>query len=353
MKKYTSSRNLLSNIFRFLPTFIDNFFVYRCSKVARRGPLFVSWDLSHVCNLRCVHCDAWQHKDEGLSFGQKINIVRQLGDAGVFYLGLGGGESLLEENLGAIIKEAKKRKIIVNVSTNGLLLEEKTPMLIDSGVDYVTISVDSHLSSTHDAIRGYPGLLENVKKGILTLKKHQRGKSPVIIVRTVISNLNISHLDAHVQYWENIADEIIFKPVSGNCIHYSVPESMKLRGQDKEKLGLALKYILKKASFFERYYYQRFADALFNPASLKQEPCYAGIALADIDCHGNLYYCGEQRFLLGNLLKIDFMTIWNSDKIREWRCGLKKGERSCYCWSDCFLMNAILSRLLGRHGHCH
>ncbi|MFH1692106.1 MAG: radical SAM protein [Candidatus Omnitrophota bacterium] len=353
MKKKVSLCDFLSYIPKFFPTFIDNFFVYRWPKAVKRGPLFVSWDLSHICNLRCIHCAVWKQKKEGLSFGQKINIIRQLGRAGVFYLGLGGGEPLLDEHLGDLIKEAKKWRMVVNVSTNGLLLEDKTPMLIDAGVDYVTISVDSHLSSVHDAIRGYPGLLEKVKKGISILKKDRQGKNPVIIIRTVVSNLNISHLDRHIQYWESAADKIIFKPVSGNCIYYSVPESMRLCEQDKTKLDLAVKSIMKRATFFERYYYQKFSDAFFNPARLKQEFCCAGVSLANIDCQGNLHCCGEQRFLLGNLRQTDFMTIWKNDRAREWRCSLKNGKRLCYCWSDCFMVNILLSHLFGRNIGCH
>lgn len=347
MKKYLSFCKALLDLPKFLPVFFDNVSVYTRSYQPRRGPLFLSWDLSHACNLKCVHCHAWKQNKKGLTFDEKLSLLRQFGESGVFYLGLGGGEPLLDPHLGALIKEAKSKRMIVNISTNGFLLKERAQELLNSGVDFITISVDSHKPEIHDAIRGQTGLSEKIEKGIAAIKSGRHGLKPLVIIRCVVSRLNIDHLDEYARYWEQIADDVTFKPINENKINYSVPDNMCLLARDREKLSGAIKILLRRASFSEKLYYRKFPNSFLQPESLKKEPCFAGVFLADVDCEANLYLCGEERFSLGNLLENDFMKLWVSDAAMELRGRIKGEKRPCGCWSDCFLVNLILGRFLG------
>ena len=124
-------------------------------------PLGVHLDVTWRCNERCVHCYL-DHDDHGeLTFDEIHGLLRQMADAGVFYLTLSGGEPLLRNDLFAIIRRARELTFSVKLKTNAILIKEKEAALIrDLGVEKVQISIYSHRPEVHDAITKVPGSLE-------------------------------------------------------------------------------------------------------------------------------------------------------------------------------------------------
>jgi len=281
-----------------------------------------------------------------LTFEQKINIVKELGKVRVWYLSFCGGEPLLESHLDSLILEAKRQSMVINISTNGLLLEQKAKMLLATGVDYITISVESHIPDIHDSIREYRGLLEKIRRGILLLKSSRKTKSPYISVRTVLHKMNYPHLLDHVQYWSDLVDDIMFKPIYNNKIHYTVPRDLAVLPDDEPRLRKCLLETVHRFPSFDNVYHKEIPNYFFYKQSLNRYPCFAGIFMADIDCEGNVFYCGEERVTLGNLTREKFKDIWISQKILKWRWMLRKHNRPCQCWSDSFVLHTFLAPLL-------
>jgi len=61
-------------------------------------PIDVHIDVTYRCNERCVHCYL-DHDDHGeLSTSEIKDVLKQLADAGVFFLTFSGGEVFLRRD---------------------------------------------------------------------------------------------------------------------------------------------------------------------------------------------------------------------------------------------------------------
>ena len=134
------------------------------------APLMVVWNITQACNLSCRHCyqkaTAKPGPDE-LTLAEKLSVVDQLGDAGVPFLAIAGGEPLVSKDLWPVLERAKERGIHTSLATNGTLLSRSNvARLLAAGVKYVEVSVDSIIPHEHDEFRGHPGAWHRSIQGI-------------------------------------------------------------------------------------------------------------------------------------------------------------------------------------------
>lgn len=347
-----------SNAYRFLPTFLNNCYVFLSQKEASKGPISIVWDITNKCNLRCIFCDWWKVEKNNpfpqkkeLSTQEKLVIIRRIAKAKTGILSFCGGEPLLCQDLELLIKEAKSKGILVNISTNGLLLEEKAKMLVKSGIDFITLSIDSYDSEVHDRIRGHKGLFSQIEKGIKAIRSLTKTKRVYIEARCLINKMNCFSLEDFVNLWNKKVDFIIFKPIYENpFILYRVPPIMQFRPEDENKFRIYFHNFLKRYRNFDNPYNRQIPDFLLRPKLLKGKSlCLAGTFFGGINCKGDLYPCQELTLLpnrpLGNLLKEDFMDLWNCEEIRKLRECFKQGSR-CNCWMDRFSLSIYLQKFL-------
>src|SRR3990172_1996419 len=74
------------------------------------APLFVQFDCTNHCNLRCRHCvtrGGEELRDE-LSTQDALKLIRELGSIGVFQIGFSGGEPLTRKDIFTIMEEVKR-----------------------------------------------------------------------------------------------------------------------------------------------------------------------------------------------------------------------------------------------------
>lgn len=130
---------------------------------AFKAPLYLAWELTHVCNAKCLHCysESGPSADcsDELNTDESLAIIDQLADAGLVVLAFSGGEPLIRKDWRRLVAHAVRRGLAVNVGSNGSLITETVgDDLKDLGVKSVTISLDSHKPESHDYFRQYPGL---------------------------------------------------------------------------------------------------------------------------------------------------------------------------------------------------
>jgi len=134
------------------------------------APLFTVWNITQRCNLSCEHCyqNSGPHAaaDE-LTLEEKLHVVDELADNWVPFLAIAGGEPLATKDLWPTLEHAHRRGIHLTVATNGTLLTpENMQRLIECGVKYVEVSIDSNDPAEHDRFRGRPGAWERAIQGI-------------------------------------------------------------------------------------------------------------------------------------------------------------------------------------------
>jgi radical SAM protein with 4Fe4S-binding SPASM domain len=134
------------------------------------APLIVVWDYTQACNLSCRHCyQEAAHKPlaDELTTEQKLDLVDQMGYEYVPFLAMAGGEPLVSKDIWKVLERCKTRGVHTTVATNGTLLsQENCQRLVECGVKYVEISLDSIRAEEHDRFRGMEGAWKRTVEGI-------------------------------------------------------------------------------------------------------------------------------------------------------------------------------------------
>lgn len=116
-----------------------------------RAPLFVSWNVTFRCNLRCGYCGASDAPRRECDTEEIKTGLQELYRLGGRWVTFGGGEPLLRPDLGELIVHAKSLGFQVFVSTNGHFVPERLEDL--RPVDNLNFSLDGP-REVHDMVRG-------------------------------------------------------------------------------------------------------------------------------------------------------------------------------------------------------
>lgn len=133
-------------------------------------PLFVVWNFTNRCNLRCNHCyqnSTNQAADGELTLEQRLDLIDQFGKHYIPMVALAGGEPTLSPDLEPVLDRCRKYGIHTTIATHGgLLTPERCRRLADLGLRYVEVSLDSIHPEVHDRFRGVEGMWQQSIEGI-------------------------------------------------------------------------------------------------------------------------------------------------------------------------------------------
>src|SRR4030043_180698 len=121
------------------------------------APVNITWEITHRCNLRCVHClSASSEESPGeLSLDECKSIVDQLAALKVFEINFGGGEPLLKDYFLPLLHYIHQKGIVTCISTNGTVLtDEAIERFTKNPLVNVQVSLDGATAEINDAIRG-------------------------------------------------------------------------------------------------------------------------------------------------------------------------------------------------------
>jgi len=324
----------------------DNLVCYLFDKSPSRGPLFVNWDITTKCHSKCIFCDRWKAGGTELSTEKKLDIIRKLGKSGIWLLSLCGGDPLLTKDLDVILAEIKKQGMLINISTNGHLLGNKSKLMIESGVDFVTVSIQSHSPEIHDYISGSKGLFERIEMGIKKIRRLRKNKTPRIYARIVLNKLTFPDLEDFLKYWRPKVDGVILQPISKEPkMLFKIPENMKFSKKSRRYFNDF--YRLLKLYDIENLYNKMIPNYIFEKSELKNKvKCFAGYFFLTLDAKGNVYSCSSRKKKVGNLKNEDFSQILNSRNMKNLRNSVKSGKNRCFCWHSGSMLNVYLSKVL-------
>jgi radical SAM protein with 4Fe4S-binding SPASM domain len=134
-----------------------------------QAPFLVVWNYTDACNLRCKHCyqGAGKMSSDELGLEERLNIVDQLVDNDVVAIAFSGGEALLRNDFWEVARYAAQKGMYLSLASNGTLLtRDVVRRLLDVGIEYFEISLDSVDPLKHDAFRGVSGAWERTVAGI-------------------------------------------------------------------------------------------------------------------------------------------------------------------------------------------
>ena len=177
-------------------------------------PLNVSIEPGNGCNLNCIMCahDKLTRPHGVMSTTLYKKIIDEIAQENVFtriWLDFYGEPLLIKFKLYYFIDYAKKQGIkSVCINTNGTLLnEEMADMLLDSGIDFISIDCDGFSKEVFEKIRVNANrdiVYNNIENLILKKKKYedQGRRTPIIEIKINEMKENAQEVDLVMKYWK-------------------------------------------------------------------------------------------------------------------------------------------------------
>lgn len=152
---------------------------------------YVDFSISHKCNLQCKHCfaTAFDYGDrEKMAVSDYRRVANQAIELGACSFSFQGGEPLLDDRLEDIISACYPERVTISVTTNGTLMtSDKLISLKKSGVDILTVSLDSAIPQEHDEFRNAKGTFDKVMNCI----DNALACGFKVTIGTTVSHLNL------------------------------------------------------------------------------------------------------------------------------------------------------------------
>jgi len=292
-------------------------------------PIFVWWQITHRCNLKCIHCFAYDTFEE-LSTEEAKSVIDQLSSIGIVILKITGGEPLIREDIFELLKYATSKNLDIILSTNGTLITPKVAeILVESGIKNVQVSLESADKSIHEKIRG-KGTFDKTVDGIKNLVKNG---IEVSVVATLMS-CNIKEISKTVDFVYELG---VRKFLTRRLVMYGRARKKWRHLCPQPKQLVKAYWILKKKS--EEYpdmFIKPESQYMFgvDPSLLKEgyaPTCECGKTQCGIKPDGTVTPCEYVTIPAGNLKKENFLDIWNNAEIfRKFReLNIEKLKGKC------------------------
>jgi radical SAM protein with 4Fe4S-binding SPASM domain len=320
------------------------------------APISVWWDITHHCNLNCLHCYSNStNKKPGvdeLTYSEATNIIEQLAEQGVFFIYFLGGEPFMRPDFLDLLDVVASHGMSFLINTNGwFITQELARDLKRLGARQVRVSLDGSKAETHDALRNMQGSFERVLSAIKYLID---AGIPQVSVVSTISKRNISEL-------EDIIDLAAYAGADNiQCLVVSQSgrgaENFDDLGIDPSSRPVITQILEDKRTEYSEKMLVYSSDGLLPSecAICTRETvirphfmgCQAARTCCNIDHNGDVIPCLLVRKpVFGNLRQQPFEDIWHhSEGIRKWRSKTVEFAecRSCE-WNDICLRECPLS----------
>jgi MoaA/NifB/PqqE/SkfB family radical SAM enzyme len=330
-------------------------FIYRHTDVAP-PPSMITLRVTNNCNLRCVQCGQWgqngvyNHPHAG-SHSRQLTTEEWK----VFIDGMSsvcphvyffGGEPFLRKDLLELVKHATSKNIIAGVNTNGNFLKGKGAEIVNSGMDYIIVSLDGP-EQINNQIRigrrdGYRLVVEGVEELVLA-KKELKSAYPLIemnmtltienqtyIVETaeIAKNLGVNYFaiawgiftteelarESSAQYKQDFGIEPEFFKGFVRDVSKMVPETIETQITEVKRMW---------GSRYKQYPPMKFSalEYFHRPEkTLNNKQCVVPWMSMQVMPNGDMAYCEDFPDLVaGNILNEDPLVLWNNEMSRSWR----------------------------------
>jgi radical SAM protein with 4Fe4S-binding SPASM domain len=303
--------------------------------VSARIPLNGTLELTHRCNLNCIHCycnlplDSSESRKQELSTLEVLEIIDQTVDQGCLWLLLTGGECLVRKDFFDIWRYAKKKGLLLTLFTNGTLISPATADLLHEFPPFsVEITLYGAGSETYEKITGVPGSYDKCLRGINLLVE----RNIPLKLKTMVLKENIHELEAMEQYARGLGVDFRFDPMINARLdndtapsqHRIAPEEVVRLNMEDDKRLKALKEFCNKYFNISREYKKLFT-------------CGAGVTSFAINPYGKLQGCGMVTEPSANLKEESFRTGWKSlfHKICQRQASANYTCKSCELYELC------------------
>ena len=138
------------------------------------GPSHAQIGITNACPQRCEYCYNRNRQGQVMDKETIKSVAGQLKRMGVVWLGLTGGEPLLNKDIVEITESIAGDCAVKLFTTGCTLTREKARDLKNAGLFSVSVSLDSAIEAEHDRGRRYSGAFRQALKAIEIFQSHRR-----------------------------------------------------------------------------------------------------------------------------------------------------------------------------------
>ena len=275
------------------------------------APIRMDLALTFQCQNNCIHCYAGgPHKTSELTAQQWMEVIKKLGQIGVFIATFTGGEPTLREELPELLKCAQETGIVTGLITNGRKLQDKKYVnsLENAGLDFIQITLESHKAVVHDKITSVKGSWRETVAGI----KNAVETEIYVTTNTTLNKYNAADFLDTMDFLKKLGvvafgcNSLIY---SGKAVEVSDKFALSI-----ETLKELLPKIRDKAGHMgmKFLWYTPTQYCCLDPVKLGLgvKSCTAALVNMCIAPDGEVYPCQSYFETLGNILKDKWKRIW-------------------------------------------
>lgn len=300
------------------------------------APYRMDLALTYRCNNDCAHCYNARPRDyKEIDTSQWMDILDRLWDVGIPHIVFTGGEPTLRNDLPELIAHAEKNGQITGLNTNARRLKDRDFLdrLVDSGLDHVQITVESHHPQIHDQMVRCHGAWKQTITGL----RNALGTPLFVMTNTTMLADNSPFLGETLDF---LAAEGV--PTVGlNALIYSGRGKTVGSGLSESVLTPLLEIARQKTSAAGQrlIWYTPTRYCNFDPMQLELgvKGCTAALYNMCVEPDGAVIPCQSYYEPVGSLLSDGWDSIWNhplSRRLRE-RANLPAKCNGCSLLAEC------------------
>jgi len=290
-------------------------------------------NVTEACNAACLYCNWWRTKTKSESFDAIVKTIDQAASMGVGTIRISGGEPLLRNDLSLLVAHIRQYGIISMVCTSAKCELNKLIQLFDSGLDVLSVSLDTLQPELFRSIRGYK--IEPILENIDNLAESRANSSYEIVLSVVLTRLSIKGLEDVLKYAKSRDLVVNITPYQSNSSELNATDTLAFSIEDEIVLREAMRIAKDAAASGVRIinadeYLDGIADFLINRHLPSGYSCRAGNSSAIRMVGGKLKLCHS----LTEIQSTDLATAWSSEDAEILRKRMVRLDCP-KCWLSC------------------
>jgi MoaA/NifB/PqqE/SkfB family radical SAM enzyme len=287
-------------------------------------PLSAHVKLTENCQAKCISCDYWKSRwTDALDTNRAIDLVNQIGAAGITGLRFTGGEPLLRRDFFEVLSKANTAPIKrIVLQTNGLLIKKLHKEINASPITNVCVSIDG-LKETNDVIRGIKGYFDLGMEGIQLL----RGKQ--VAISLTLNKISVGELKTISEVARGMGASLDVNILSRSLFFLKDADidSMWPGRADVSEMAKFLRDTLKRPAYEVDYITQ-----YYNKELLEEPACVLGYLQVFVLSNGDVLTGCYPLKPVGNVLKDSLETILASEAyVNQAMAMIRRECPGCTC----------------------
>ena len=300
----------------------------------------VQIEITNKCNLDCNMCPreslGLEHKHMDLDLFKKI--VDRLSGARLITL-TGWGEPFMHPNIFDMIKICKKKGFKVQLTTNGIFLNDSiSKKIINSGIDSISFSIDTLNGNSRFGHENHAA-----QKNIVTLLESRNGRKPKVTLQSTIQKNGGDEIFNLIQWGSSVGIDRVNLGRLDLRFNEDLPRPSKEEEKDilikANRLGRegrievdCIQSSVGKGIQKEIYKILKYALHRFGKYCLKT------YTYVYINLNGDVTpCCGLPMHKIDNIIQGELKDIWNGKEFIEFRKKQTEICGKCDLWNIKYL----------------